>query len=70
MASLAKLGAAVLAALAGLVIGPFAWAVISGAAAGVLDAVGIVIPASTYIALAPVASVAGGAAGAWVVIRR
>lgn len=50
------LGAAAIVFAAGLLTWPF----VSGVLAGVLDSVGIVIPATTYLAAAPV--VAGIAA--------
>jgi len=43
----------VVAALA-FIVGQIGWAAASGVIGGVLDSVGVVIPASTYLALSPV----------------
>ncbi len=45
-------------AAAAFVIGQLGWAAASGVIGGVLDSVGVVIPASTYLAVSPVVGLA------------
>lgn len=45
----------IIAAVAGFVAGSIGWAAVSGAIGAALDSVGIVLPASTYLALSPAA---------------
>lgn len=45
-------------AVVAFIVGQLGWAAASGVIGGVLDAVGVVIPASTYLALSPVVGLA------------
>lgn len=59
---------AVLAGAAALVLAPIVWAALTGAVAGILDGIGVVIPAATFLAVTPFVAVLSFVAVAlWVV---